>query len=65
MTYSKMSSNKIVIARVLLMFGLLSSVLLSVATIGIFGIPGFYGIFIFIVLSLLGIILLYATPKRF
>ena len=62
-TYQKMTDNKIIFVRRLLKCGIISTVLLSIGTLGIFGIVGLYGVLIFFALVIGGGVFLNATPK--
>ena len=60
-----MSARKIKAIRRLLVCGLISSMLLSVGTIGIFGLIGLYSVIISTIIGIGGLVFLNATPKIF
>ncbi len=64
-TYQLMSEQKIEMVRRLLGCGIFSTILLSVGTVGIFGVVGLFGVLIFSFMAVAGVVFLSATPKNF
>lgn len=62
-SYLTLSSKHLKRIRVLVSCGVLSCVLMSVGTLGIFGVVGIYGVLLFFLVAVMGGVVIHATPK--